>query len=114
MATTIITNTGPYTFGQLTNQNISRLISLNTNIGRLFEAIATASSGYDGVPGTEFEIGNPTNTAIQNLFGIQASTTPGEQGSAYSYAVGQLHTAWETFWTAAAPYIEQLDNGTGY
>jgi hypothetical protein len=113
----------------------SSVISANTSMGRLAQAIATASSGYQGISGTEFEIGNPTNvmnsagsvgmpdqppraaprasmTANQNLFGVIASDTPGEQGQAYAYAVNQLNTAWQTFWTAARPFIEQLDNGT--
>jgi hypothetical protein len=119
MASTIIANTSPYTFGQMTNQTVSRVISLNTQLTRLQEAIATASSGYEGTPGTEFEVRGNSNMVMpsslaagQNLFGVLASDTPGEQGQAYSYAVGQLHAAWQTFWTAAAPYIEQLDNGT--
>jgi hypothetical protein len=117
MTTTIVSANAPYTFGQLTNQNVARLLSLNTALTRLHEAIATASSGYTGEPGTEFEIGNPNNggpfpPVAQNLFGVQASATPGEQGQAYSYAIGQLFSTWETFWAAAAPYIEQLDNGT--
>jgi hypothetical protein len=119
MTTTIISNMGQYPFGMQTNQCIARIISLNTNLARLQEAVATASSGYEGTAGTEFEVGGPTNVNPagmmqygQNLFGVQASSTPGEQGQAYSYAIGQLYTAWQTFWAAAQPYVEQLDNGT--
>ncbi|HXJ74502.1 MAG TPA: hypothetical protein VNM37_16745 [Candidatus Dormibacteraeota bacterium] len=115
MTATIISTQGNYTFGAMTNQTISRIIATNTQMLRLKEAIATASSGYTGEPGTEFEapasgnLGPPTNAT--NLFGVVPSDTPGEQGQAYSYAVGALHDAWAAFWTAAAPYIEQLDNG---
>lgn len=123
MTTTIISNMQPYTYGQMTNQAIGRLISLNTSMIRLQEAIATASAGYTGIEGTQFEIGNPTLPSSgdvmqprsigmnQNLFGVQASDTPGEQGSNYRYAMDGLAAAWQTFWTAAQPFVEQLDNG---
>ena len=71
---------------------------------RLKDAVATAASGYDGVPGTEYE-GDGTN------FGVVPGTAPGEKGADYAYAINTLATAWETFWTAAQPSIEQLDNG---
>lgn len=112
MTTTIIANNMPYSYGQMTNQTISKLISLQTVIERLNDAIATASSSYGGVAGTEFEASVALGTQSPNLFGVQPSETPGEQGSAYSYAMGRLHEEWATFWTAAAPFIEQLDNGT--
>ena len=120
MTTTIISNMMPYSYGQMTNQLVSRLISANGQLKRLSEAVATASAGYTGVDGTQFEIGNPVNTAQpavmvgvpnQNLFGVQAGTEPGVQGQAYRYAIDNLNTAWATFWEAAAPYLEQLDNG---
>lgn len=120
MTTTIISNMMPYNYGQMTNQAIGRLISLRATMERLKDAIATASAGYTGIDGTQFEIGNPPDSTgpspasiglNQNLFGVQASATPGEQGSAYRYAMDSLNTAWDAFWTAAAPYIEQLDNG---
>jgi len=50
---------------------------------------------------------------VPNLFGVVAdSANPGAKGTDYSYAMNQLNAAWQTFWTAAAPYVEQLDNGT--
>jgi hypothetical protein len=107
MTTTIISNSMPHSYGQMTNQAVAKLISLQTAMERLNDAIATASSGYVGTPGTEFEIGD-----TPNLFGVQAGGTPGEQGAAYSYAVLQLYQAWAAFWTAAEAYIEQLDNGS--
>ena len=110
MTTTIISNNMPFSYGQMTNQAVSKLISLQTTLERLQDAIKTASAGYAGVPGTEFEMGSMGT--VQNLFGIQPSDTPGEQGSAYSYAMGRLHEEWAKFWTAAEPFIEQLDNGT--
>jgi hypothetical protein len=114
MTATIISNMA--TFGQMTNTSVSRLIGLNTTLLRLKEAVATASSGYDGVPGTQFEApaGSMTPTTSPNNFGVQPDPDePGARGTDYAYAVNALTEQWQTFWTAAAPYIEQLDNGTG-
>lgn len=113
MAATIISNMPPYSFGQMTNQTVGRLISSDTSVRRLAEAIATASAGFQGTDGTQFEVGNtdPENQ-VQNLFGVQADVNrPGEQGKAYAYAIGRLNEAWTTFWETAQPFIEQLDNG---
>jgi hypothetical protein len=102
-----------FPFGAQTNQLIGRLIWSNTSVARLSEAIATASAGFNGTAGTQFETGNidPANN-VPNLFGIQADpAAPGAQGTAYRYAMEQLAAAWQSFWTAAAPYVEQLDNG---
>lgn len=106
MTTTVISNMMPYSYGQMTNQAIGRLISANTTLLRLNDAITTASAGYDGTPGTQFE-----STTPNNLFGVVPSTIPGEQGAAYRYAMESLIAQWRTFWVAAQPYIEQLDNG---
>ena len=114
MATLVISQGA--SFGQMTNSIIQRMSSLNSSMPRLQEAIATASSGYDGVPGTEFEIGNTAANIPPgpNLFGVQADPdNPGKNGQAYAYAVGQLQTEWMKFWTAASPYIQALDNGQG-
>ena len=115
MTIPVINNQYPY--GQMTNSTISRLVGLHSSITRITEAIATASSGYTGVEGTQFEIqpsGPGINaTVIPTLFGVTPSETPGEQGASYRYAFEQLNTQWQTFWTAALPYIEQLDNGQG-
>lgn len=86
-------------------------------IPRLSEGIATASSGYEGVPGTQFEA--PSGSAAMlpgssNNFGIVPSDTPGEQGESYRYAVDALKAEWDTFWGAAQPYIAALDNGSGF
>lgn len=106
MAATVISNT--VAFGSMTNQTIARLISTNTALARLNEAVTTASSGFTGVAGTQFEAGSTP----PNLFGVQPDpATPGQKGQDYSYAIAELQTAWNTFWTAALPYIEQLDNG---
>jgi len=113
MATIIISSQDPYTQGRATNQLTSRLLASAAQLERLHAAVVTASSGYDGAPGTEFEIDpNLMSSAVQNLFGVQPSDTPGEQGAAYSYAVNRLHELWATFWADARPYVEQLDNGT--
>jgi hypothetical protein len=103
MTTTVISNNVSY--GAMTNQAIGKLLSLQSTLERLKDAIATASAGYDGTPGTEFEDGT--------LFGVKANDTPGAQGTAYAYAMGRLNDEWLTFWAAAEPFIEQLDNG-GY
>lgn len=111
--TTLVISQGA-SFGQMTSSIVQRLTSLNSSMPRLQEAIATASSGYVGLPGTEFEIGNDANNQAPgpNLFGVQADPdNPGTKGQAYSYAVGQLQVEWAKFWTAAASYIEALDNG---
>lgn len=121
MTTTLISTNPQYTYGTLTNAATARLIALNAQIVRLHDAIETASAGYEGTPGTQFEIPNPvplgptglasTMQPGQNLFGVQASSTPGEQGLAYAYAMGRLHEEWAKFWDAAHSYVEQLDNG---
>lgn len=114
MTTTIISTTGNYPFGAMTNQLVARLIAAATQMQRLQEAIATASAGYTGTDGTEFEVPPATvgaPGAATTLFGIMPSEVPGEQGKAYAYAVNSLFAQWQTFWTAAAPYVEQLDNG---
>lgn len=114
MAVILISNQQmQFPFGAQTNMAIGRLIAANTNMVRVAEAIATASAGFTGTPGTQFETGNvdPANN-VPNLFGIQADPdAPGEQGAAYRYAMEQLAAAWQSFWTAAAPYVEALDNG---
>jgi hypothetical protein len=102
MTATIISNTPP--FGALTNKTVANLRAANDAITRLQEAVAVAASGYEGTPGTEYE-GDGTN------FGVLPSDTPGDQGSAYAYAMGQLSNAWATFWDAALPSIQQIDNG---
>ena len=102
-----------YPFGQQTNQAIGRLVSLNASLGRLGEAISTANSGFSGEPGTQFETGNtdPKNV-VPNLFGIQADpANPGQQGQAYSYAMGRLSEEWLKFWAVAKDFVEALDNG---
>jgi hypothetical protein len=112
MAEIIISNGA--SFGNLTNQMTARLISLNSTIPRLKDAIATASAGYEGVPGTQFEQPvNGLNSGMPNNFGVQPDpTTPGKKGSDYSYAVNVLSDAWAAFWQQAQASIEQLDNGT--
>jgi hypothetical protein len=115
MASLIISNST--TFGGMTNQVVGRTMSLGANITRLQEAIATASSGYEGTPGTEFETPPPNlNSApVPNNFGVQADPdNVGANGQAYAYAVGQLKAQWDTFWAAAEPYIAALDNGVAF
>lgn len=102
MTATVISNAAP--FGALTNDTVAALFDVGEAMARLNSAVATAASGFDGTPGTEYEDG--TN------FGVAADPAePGAKGSDYAYAVAQLATAWDTFWAAAKPYVEQLDNG---
>lgn len=102
MTATIISNTPP--FGAMTNELVAELFAANQKIVRLQAAVAAAASGYSGTAGTEYE-GNGTN------FGVVATATPGAAGAAYSFAMGNLATAWNTFWTSALASIEALDNG---
>jgi len=116
MTATIISTTGNFTFGAMTTQTVSRLIATHTQMGRLRDAIATASSGYTGTPGTEFEAPQPGGMVgpltANNLFGVMPDPAePGRAGTDYAYAVNSLEAAWAAFWTAAEPFIEQLDNG---
>ena len=102
MTATVISNATP--FGAATNSMIAGLYSTSEAMARLQSAVATASSGFNGTPGTEFENGSN--------FGVAADPAePGKKGSDYSYAIDQLASQWNTFWTAAKPYIQQLDNG---
>ena len=101
-------------FGGLTNRNITTLLALNTGLERLKDAIASASAGYEGTPGTQFEANNMMAPSgyVPNNFGIAPNpATPGQRGTDYAYAVDVLTQAWATFWTAAEPSISQLDNG---
>lgn len=102
MTATVISNAAP--FGSMTNDLVADLYAVSEVMVRLQAAVATAASGFDGVAGTEYEDG--TN------FGVAADPdTPGLKGQDYAYAIGQLATAWGTFWTAAKPSVEALDNG---
>jgi hypothetical protein len=103
MSATIISNVPP--FGASTNRTIANLHTVDEAISRLAAAVATASSAFQGTPGTEFE-------GEGNNFGVVASDVPGEQGLAYAFAVNTLATGWRAFWSTASPSIQQLDNGT--
>lgn len=112
MSTLVISSFQPFSFGSLTNQSVQRLISLESSMQRLKDAIATASAGYPGVPGTQFEaIPNVSFGTVPNLFGVQPNDTPGQQGESYRFAMDSLMAAWETFLVSARPFIAQLDNG---
>jgi hypothetical protein len=104
------------TFGSMTNQTVGRLLSLNTQMERLKDAIATAASGYEGVEGTEYEAASMgmNMMAQSNNFGVVPDADPaaaGKNGKAYAYAVNVLTEHWATFWAAAEAAIGQLDNG---
>lgn len=113
MAALIIPN--QTTFGAMTNQMVSRIASLDSTMKRLSEAISTASAGYEGTPGTQFEAasGALPGPSQSNNFGITPDpNTPGQKGQAYAYAVGRLQEEWITFWAAAEPFVAALDNGS--
>src|SRR5262245_12824194 len=99
MTSTIISNTPP--FGLTSNQMVAALYAANDAILRVQAAVATAAAGYSGAEGTEFE-GDST------LFGVVASTTPGEKGSDYRYAVDSIGAAWGTFWNSALAAIKAI------
>lgn len=102
MTATVISNAAP--FGKATNEMVAGLYAVDEAMARLQAAVATASSGYTGTPGTEYEDGSN--------FGVAADPgSPGTKGSDYAYAIDQLATQWKTFWTAAEASIKQLDNG---
>lgn len=113
MATTIISTQSAYTFGAMTIRLVSGLISSNTALERLKTGIATASAGTPD-DGTQFEISNTMGmTTPPNLFGVVADpANPGQRGKDYQYAINSLDQLWATFWEAAKPYVEQLDQGT--
>lgn len=104
-------------FGGMTNSVVSRIAGINTSIIRLSEAVATASAGFTGTPGTEFETsvgaaGVPTGMGANNFGVVADPTNLGANGQAYADAVTQLTAQWQMFWTAAAPFLKTLDNGT--
>ena len=112
MVSLVIANTA--TFGQMTNSVVSRIAGVNTSLLRLNEAVATASAGFTGTPGTEFEQVPPSTMAVMvtNNFGVQPDgENPGVNGQAFADAVTALTVQWQAFWTAAAPYLKTLDNG---
>lgn len=116
MTAIIISTMGNYTFGTMTLQAVSRLMSANAQMARLQDAIAQASDGYAGTPGTEFEMvvtggTGPVASTPSNLFGVMPSDVPGENGLAYAEAATGMCAAWVAFWTAAAPFLKELDNG---
>lgn len=113
MAALIIPNNT--TFGSMTNQTVSNLLKLNTTMARLKDALATASAGYVGTPGTQYEAATMSmNTPFtQNNFGVVPdAATPGKSGSDYEYALNTLAGHWDTFWASAEAAISQLDNGS--
>lgn len=91
-------------FGAMTNNMVAMLFALNSTIPRLNAAIGTASSGFSGTAGTEYE--GPTSA-----FGIAPSDAPGAQGQAYASAMATIMQNWNTFWEAASGAIDAIDNG---
>jgi hypothetical protein len=115
MAALIIPNNT--TFGSMTNQTVSNLLKLNTTMARLKDALATASAGYEGVAGTQYEAATMgmNMPMSQNNFGIVPKVdAAGANGTDYEYAVNTLTAQWDTFWAAAEASVNQLDNGSNF
>lgn len=109
MTALLIPNSSPYTYGQMTNQVVGRIIRSATELARLDAAIVASWDAYNGVPGTQFEQGAG---APQNLFGISANPDePGRQGVIYSTTMVDLIAAWKAFWETAQPLVSKLDTG---
>jgi hypothetical protein len=110
MTTLVISANAPY--GQMTSQMISKIMQVQAQMERLHDAIATASSGYTGTDGTQFEQSvTPTQPFSQNLFGVMPGAVAGTEGVNYRFAVDSLYDQWKLFWAAAEPFVNQLDNG---
>ncbi len=98
-------------FGGMTSQAVAKIAATNAALKRLVEAVAAASSGYEGTPGTEFETDPGNGFGQGNNFGVQPSDVPGEQGSSYKFALENLNTQWSEFMTAAEAFLTALDQG---
>jgi hypothetical protein len=91
-------------FGGMSNNMVATMFALNNAVPRLNTAVANASIGFEGTPGTEYE-------GPESLFGVVPGTEPGAQGLAYASAIVTISNAWAAFWEAAAGAIEGMDNG---
>jgi hypothetical protein len=101
MTSVVVSNATP--FGQMSNTMVENFWAIDQAITRLQAAIASASSGFAGTAGTEYETGSP--------FGVVQSSTPGAQGAAWAYAVNVLAGNWATFRAVAIASIDAIDNG---
>ena len=100
--TAIVVN-GETPFGGMVNTAIDNLVSAIQNIHRANLAVAAAESGAPSPVGAALETGN---------FGVTpASGSPGTQGAAWAFALGNLDTAAQAFLTANIAYVTALDNG---
>jgi X-X-X-Leu-X-X-Gly heptad repeat protein len=111
----IISTQATYTFGAMTNKLVTGLIAANSSLSRLQSGMNTASSGYSGVAGTQYEVSGTTSgnpTAPTNLFGVIAdANAPGSNGITYQNAMDTIEAAWQTFWETASDALKTLDNG---
>ena len=98
----IIVN-GSTPFGALSNAAIAKLIEAAAELHRCKLASAAAQNGAPDPIGAALE----TNSN----FGVVPSTTPGEQGAAYAYALDVLDQALQAFVVANQGQITALDNG---
>jgi hypothetical protein len=116
MARVIFTTQPQYTFGVMSTRLVTALIQANASIARITAGMATASSGFTGTAGTQYEIGSNTPLNPQgptNLFGVIADANNlGANGVAYENAMNTIEAAWQTFWTDASAALQTLDNGS--
>jgi len=101
---TAIVVDGSTPFGGMVNTAVDQLLTVIDDIHRANQAQAQAQSGAT----------TPTAAALEgrgNNFGVVASATPGEQGAAWAYALGNLDTALQSFLSANQGSITALDNG---
>ncbi len=99
--TAIVVN-GATPFGALSNAAINQLRGVIDDIHRVRLAAAAAVAGV-----------SPAGTAVEtgSNFGVVPSSTPGEQGDAYVYALNVLDDALQSFGVAYQGQITALDNG---
>jgi hypothetical protein len=116
MARVIFSMQPQYTFGTMSTRLVTNLIAANASVARITAGMATASSGFTGTDGTQYEVSSsmpPNPMAPPNLFGVVTeANSPGANGMAYENAMNTIETAWQTFWTAASAALQTLDNGS--
>lgn len=98
----IIVN-GSTPFGALSNTAIDNLLNAAAAIHRVNLAAGAAQSGAPAPTGAALETGSN--------FGVVPSSTPGDRGAAYAFALGNLDTALQQFITSNSASITALDNG---
>lgn len=101
---TAIVVDGSTPFGGMANAAVNNLIKSINDIHRVRLAAALAQSGASAPTATQLEGGN---------FGVVASSTAGDQGAAWAYALNNLDDALQSFLTTNQGSVTALDNGNG-